>query len=168
MRNPNRIETLLRFYSSAAVRESYLKNVVQISGKADITRFLNKWNEKSEQILAYWNENPNFRISQVLIGMKIIPPFSGTWMNTEDEAFLKLHGYASERQLTILTHIRDDGKEIGIPLDCTSNKHLNQIITEQGEDAPIFIGKEIEYRKGRKISVVEVGNSYYRVLDLEE
>ena len=151
-----------------SVRESFLKNVVNISSKADLNRFLTRWKEKENTILDYWQENSNLRMGEVLIGVKIIPPFSGTWMNTEDEVFLKNFGFADERTTTIITRYCEDGTEVGIPLMNTSERHLHTILKEKGEDAPAFIEKELAYRKLKKLSVVEVGNTYYKLEETDE
>ena len=168
MRNPNRIKTLLLIYERPSVRERFLTNVVKISGKADITRFMTKWREKSSLFLKYWQENPNQRMGEVLIGLKIIPPFSGTWMNTEDETFLKECGFADERTITIVTLYREDGTEEGIPLKSVSDKHLNKILKEKGDETPKFIEEEIEFRKTKKLKVVEIGNPYYELEESDE
>lgn len=168
MRNPNRIPILLDIYQRETVKEAYLKNVVGLASKPDVTRFLDKWRLKESQgeILKQWQENPNFRMSEVLIAAKVLPPFSGTWSNTEDEKFLKQYGIADERMTTVWTKKDGDLKERGIPLKSISDRDLFLLKQELGEDFPVYLEKEIDYRKGNNIKVTETNNPYY-ILDID-
>jgi hypothetical protein len=169
MRNPNRIPILLDVYQRETVKESYLKNVVGLASKADVTRFLNKWNLKESQgeVEKVWKENPDFRMSQVLIAAKVLPNFAGSWFNTEDEKFMKQYGIADERLTTVWNKKDGDLKERGIPLKSISDRDLFLLKQEVGEENfPVYLEKEIEYRKGNGIKVTETNNPYYS-LDID-
>ena len=70
MRNPKRIPILLDIYSRDTIKESYLKNVLGLASKSDVTKFLDKWKLKESEVEKTWQENTNFRMSEVLIAAK--------------------------------------------------------------------------------------------------
>lgn len=166
MRNQHRIPVLLDIYSRETVKESYLKNVVGIAKKDDIKKFMEKWRLNDSNIEKFWNEYPDLRMSQVLIGAKVLPNLSGSWFYTEDEKFMKQYGIADERLTTIWNKIDGDLPERGIPLKNVSDRDLFLQKQEQGDDFPKYLEKEIEYRKSNQIKVTETGNPYYS-LDID-
>lgn len=168
MRNPKRIPILLDIYSRESVKESYLKNVVGLAQKSDIKKYLTKWTQKEEAgvIEQTWQENPNFRTSEILIESKVVPSFSGDWKYMEDEKFLKDYGIADERMTTVWNLKDGDLEERGVPIKNISDRDLAQLKESTGDDFPAFLEKEIEYREVNRIKVVELGNPYYQ-LDID-
>ena len=166
MRNPKRIPILLEIYQRDTVKESYLKNVLGLASKSDVTKFLEKWKLKEDTVEKVWHENPNYRMSEVLIASKVLPPFSGTWSNTEDEKFMRQYGIADERMTTVWNKKDGDLPERGIPIKSVSERDLFLQKQELGENFPAYMEKEIEYRKGNNIKIAETNNPYY-ILDID-
>lgn len=168
MRNPKRIPILLDIYSRDSVKESYLKNIIGLAQKFDVNKFLQKWRLKESEgiIEEIWLENPNFRMSEILVTAKIIPVFRGEWLFTEDEKFLEQYGIADKRMTTIWNKKDGDLEEKGIPLKNISDKDLFFLKDELKDDFPNYLEKEIDYRKSNRITVVETGNPYY-TLDID-
>ena len=166
MRNPHRIPTLLDIFSRETVKESYLKNVVGIASKSDINKFLARWKQAEERITEFWKEYPDLRMSQVLISVKVLPNFSGSWFNTEDEKFMKQCGIADERLTTVWVKVDGDLPERGIPVKGISDKDLYFMKGELGDDLPQYLQREIDFRQREKIKVAETNNPYY-VLDID-
>jgi hypothetical protein len=167
-RNPQRIPTLLDIYSRDTVKESYIKNVVGIAQKTFVDKFLNRWKEKEQQVEKVWLENPNFRMSEVLIKANVLGQFTGNWVYTEDEKFMKQFGIADERLTTIWNKKDGDLPERGIPIKSVSDRDLFllQENLPEGDDLPVYIQRELDYRKANRITVVETGNPYY-TLDID-
>lgn len=92
-----------------------------------------KINARKKEILDYWNLNPDFRVSQVLIGLNIIPNMSGRWFYLEDIDILKEQG-VQPREYLLWGHYLDRKNPKSLrysPIKDLSTEHIKNILKEK-------------------------------------
>jgi len=89
MRNIKRIDRFLELVDN----ENLLTNIWKLPlDNGNLRAVLSLITVKDKEIELYWKERPDFRYSQVLIGMGIIPNFPGWWFYTEEDDILEQQG----------------------------------------------------------------------------
>jgi len=89
MRNIKRIDRFLELVDN----ENLLTNIWRLPLKDDSLRaVLSLIAVKNKEITEFWKDNPDLRYSQVLIGMGIIPNYSGFWYFNEEDDILEQQG----------------------------------------------------------------------------
>lgn len=91
MRSPERIPIFLNLIDGNYT--GVLENAYGINeGEYDIDAYVDEMYNRKDEIKSFWNDNPDLRFSQVLVGLSIIHNIPGFWYNMEENEVLEILG----------------------------------------------------------------------------
>lgn len=98
MRRPERIPIILEKLEDNTNKEIVLKHLFKDT-QHNIAFGVINWNDMFNIFKQVYTDNPDLRITQVLVNIGIIPNIEGFWYYTEDEPLMVESGLLQERDI---------------------------------------------------------------------
>lgn len=99
--------------------------------------------EQRENLIAYWNDNPDLRFTQVLISLGILQNQPGPWYYFEEEEILEMMGVNPRDYLLWGQYFDKDGKRLSKvirrPVKDMDTDHIKAILDGEWTSNPDYI-----------------------------
>lgn len=154
-RNVKRIPIILDL-----LHANYLDFLLDIGiGDDNKIQLTNVFFVKKEEIQKFWEENPDLRLTQVLVNMDIIPNIPGTWYYTEEVDYVVERGWIKFEDINFWgVNYTADGKRLPSTVYKTlseiDDQHVLAILKHFEDNSPIgrkgLPTKYLEYFENRE------------------
>jgi hypothetical protein len=110
MRVKQRIPIMMELFKSQEMKQKFLDYLFKPEKSVQLDLFekhpfllienmIDNWNKNEVEIENFWKENPDLRLTQVLVIKNIIPNSPGMWYHTEESSYVIQNGLKEPREI---------------------------------------------------------------------